>query len=137
MAKEAAWKDLSVVIFGTTIEGLLEVKYKRTDKKERLFGRGSKAHGLVSGNEEISGSLTMRQSDLEAMVRAVQVASPGTPITKVSFDIIHSYENTEGLLTTDIVVGAQFEEYEKALAQGDTHMKITLPYIALDLKEGQ
>ena len=133
MAKEAAWKDISVVILGRTIEGIVEVKYKRTAKKERLYGRSSKARALLTGNEEISGSITVHQSELQAMIDAAKAA--GRSITEISFDIVHAYETSAGVIATDIVVGAEFEEYEKAMAQGDTHMKITLPYQALDLKE--
>ena len=124
---------ISVVILGRTIEGIVEVKYKRTAKKERLYGRSSKARALLTGNEEISGSITVHQSELQAMIDAAKAA--GRSITEISFDIVHAYETSAGVIATDIVVGAEFEEYEKAMAQGDTHMKITLPYQALDLKE--
>ena len=133
MAVQKAWKDVSVVIFGRTIEGILGVKYKRSVKKEHVFGRGNKSLGIVTGNEEISGSFTLLQDELEAMVAAATAA--GGTLNDASFDIIHSYENAGGAITTDIVIGAQITDYEKALAQGETQMKIELPYMAVDLRE--
>lgn len=133
MAVQNAWKDLSVVMLGRTIEGITAVSYKRTVTKEHVFGRGNKSQGIVSGNEEVSGSLTLLQDEHEALVAAANAA--GVTLNDVSFDIVHSYENDAGTITTDIVVGAQFTEYEKSLEQGATQMRIELPYMALDLRE--
>lgn len=133
--KQYGWKDVSVIVLGRTIEGITDVKVKRTVTKERQYGRGSKTQAILSGNEEISGSLTLHQSELNAINQAVLSAATGLDITKVEFDIIINYENAAGLATTDAIIGAQVEEYEKALAQGDTQMAIELPFIARDLRE--
>lgn len=135
MAKQYGWKDVSVVVLGRTIEGITDVKVKRMTNKERQYGRGNKTQHILSGNEEVSGSLTLLQDELDAINTAIRAVNPLLDITKTSFDIVISYENSEGLSTTDTISGAQVEEYEKALAQGDTHMKIELPFIAVDLFE--
>ena len=133
MATQNSWKNISVVVLGRTIDGITAIKYKRTVKKEHVYGRGNKSQGIVSGNEEITGSITLLQSELEAMVAAA--AAGGRNLSELALDIVHSYENDAGTITTDIVVGAQFTEYEKAMSQGDTHMKVELPYMALSLRE--
>lgn len=135
--KQYGWKEVSVRVLGRTIEGITDVKVKRKVTKEYQFGRGSKPQAVVSGNEEVSGSITIKQSELDAINAAIKAANPLNDITKVSFDIVVTYENqTSGLATTDVVVGAEVEEYEKGLAQGDTEMAIELPFKALDLQEG-
>jgi hypothetical protein len=136
MAKQYGWKDVSIVVLGRTIEGITDVKVSRKTVKERQYGRGNKPQAILSGNEEVSGAITLLQDELEAINLAIQAAQPGLDITKVSVDIVINYENTEGVSTTDIVVGAQFEEYEKALSQGDTKMQIEMPFMAKDFKEG-
>ena len=135
MAVESSWKDISVVILGRTIEGIEEVKYKDTTQKEYVFGRGKKPRGIVTGNTEVSGQIVIHQSEYNAMLAAVQAARPGAKLTDVSFDIVASYDN-DGVATTDLIVGAEIEEYEKGMAQNDPLMKITLPFKAVDLQEG-
>lgn len=135
MAKEYGWKDVSVVVLGRTIEGITDVKVKRKTTKERQFGRGNKAQAIVSGNEEVSGSITLHQSELQAINKAVVGVDPQLNLGRVAFDIIINYENAEGQSATDSVIGAEVEEYEKAMAQGDTMMKVELPFLALDFKE--
>lgn len=136
MATEYQWKDLSINILGRTIEGVVDYKKKLSVKKERIYGRGSRPLGITSGNEEVSGSITLHQSELQAMVAAVKAGAPGRELTDVSFDIVHTYENAQLGITTDIIVGAQITEFEEGMAQGDPFMKVTLPYIALRLKKG-
>jgi hypothetical protein len=136
MGKQFGWKDVSVVVLGRTIEGITDVKVMRSTNKERQYGRGAQAQYILSGNEEISGSLTLLQDELSALNVAVKNVNPLLDISKVSFDIVISYEDDLGVATTDIVRGAQVEQYEKALAQGDTHMQIELPFIAVGYDEG-
>lgn len=125
-----------MVVLGRTLEGITDVKVKRKVSKERQYGRGSQTQYILSGNEEISGSLTVLQDELEAINTAVKAVNPALDISKVSFDIVINYEAADGRATTDIVVGAQIEEYEKALAQGDMQMKIELPFMATGFNEG-
>lgn len=136
MAKQYGWKDVSVVVLGRTIEGITDVKVKRKTTKERQYGRGNQPQYILSGNEEISGSLTLLQDELDAVNAAVKQVATRLDISKVSFDIVISYENELGVASTDVVRGAQVEEYEKAMSQGDTHMKIELPFIAVGFDEG-
>lgn len=134
--KQYGWKDISVRVLGRTIEGITDVKVKRKVTKERQYGRGAQAQAILTGNEEISGSLTLKQSELEAINTAIKAANPLNDITKVAFDVIINYENEQGVSTTDSVIGVEVEEYEKGMAQGDVEMAIELPFIATRLVEG-
>jgi hypothetical protein len=135
MAKQYGWNDTSVVVLGRTIEGIENVSWTRSVSKERYYGRGGQTLDILSGNEEISGSLTIHQSELEAFNLAIKAVNPSLDITKVSFDIIINYE-VDGVSTTDRIVGAQVESYEKALAQNDKKMAIELPFMAVAAYEG-
>jgi hypothetical protein len=133
---ESSWKDVSIVILGRTIEGVVKVEYDRKTNKEMVFGRGDKPLAIVSGNKEFSGTVTLLQSELQAMVAAVNAVDPTRDLTDVSFDIVVDYDNSNGVATTDLLVGCEITEYQKSLSQGDTHMKIDLPFMFLDLREG-
>ncbi|RMF00809.1 MAG: hypothetical protein D6772_05815 [Bacteroidetes bacterium] len=133
--KQYGWKDVSVVVLGRVIEGIEDVTVKRKVTKERQYGRGNATQNILSGNEEISGKLTIHQSELQAINTAVKAVNPLLDISKVSFEIVVVYEDELGAATTDIVRGVQVEEYEKSMAQGDTKMSIELPFMATAFDE--
>lgn len=124
-----------MVVLGRRIEGITNIEVNRRVTKERQYGRGNQTQAILSGNEEISGTLTLLQDELDAINRAVKLVNPNLDLTKVAFDAVINYENAEGQATTDVVVGMQVEEYNKALSQGDTHMQIELPFMATALRE--
>ncbi len=133
-SKEYTYSDINVTLLGRNIVGLRGVKYKVTEEKELLYGRGKKPIAIQSGNESIEGELMILQSELTALVAAAKTANPANKLTALSFDIVVSYG--QGLeAKTDIIVGVEIEEYEKSLEQGDMFMEITLPFKALDVKE--
>lgn len=134
-SKQFAYADVKVVLLGRTLEGFLGVKYSVKTDKSRLYGRGKKALSIQSGNEEIEGSLTMVQSEVEALRAAVRAANPLAKITDISFDIVVTYGDTLTAVT-DIIRGCEFTEYEKSLKQNDKYMEIELKFIALDIDEG-
>jgi hypothetical protein len=101
-----------------------------------MFAKGRKAHSIQSGNESVTGSITFTQSQLEAL----EVATGGN-VLAAKVDIVVSYGaelNTgsavSAVISTDIIVGAEFTEYEKGMSQGDKFMEIAMPFLALDIK---
>lgn len=133
-SKEFAYSDINVTILGRNITGLRGIKYKVTTSKERLYGRGKKALAIQSGNEEIEGEIMLLQSELVALSVAAKAANPLNKVTDISFDIVVSYgQGTTA--KTDIIIGAELTEYEKGMEQEDKFMEITIPFIALDIKE--
>ena len=134
--REFEWADISLIIGGVPIVGFRAVTYKRVREKEPLFAKGRKAHSIQSGNESVTGSITFTQSQLEAL----EVATGGNVLT-AKVDIVVSYGaelNTAAVvkstISTDIIIAAEFTEYEKGMSQGDKFMEIEMPFLALDIK---
>ncbi len=134
--REYEWADISVIFGGILIAGFRAISYKREREKEAMFAKGRKAHSIQSGNESVTGSLTFTQSQLEAL----EVATDGNLLT-VKVDIVVSYgaelnvpSATSSVISTDIIIGAEFTEYEKGMSQGDKFMEIAMPFLALDIK---
>ncbi len=133
--KEYAWSDVKINLLGRTVIGVQGVSYKTSVEKEPLFGRGNKPLRLQSGNYTFEGEIMLLQSELEALRTAVKTINPLYKITDISFDLVVSYG--DGLTAvTDIVLGCEITEYEKGMEQNDKFMKITLPFMALDVQEG-
>lgn len=132
--KQFGWHDASVAAGGRIYEGIEGFKYKKSQEKDFLYGRGNKPHKIVRGNYAFEGTLKIWQSELEAMIED----APDNDILKLNFDVIYTYVPADGGRTvTNITVGAEIKEYEKGMAQGDKNMVIELPIIFLDLKELQ
>jgi hypothetical protein len=134
--REYEWADISVVIGGIPIAGFRAVSYTRSREKEAVFGKGRKAHSIQSGNETVTGSITFTQSQLTAL----ELATGGNILT-AKVDIIVSYGaemNAESVasavISTDIIVGAEFTEYAQGMSQNDKFMEIEMPFLALDIK---
>lgn len=134
--REYEWADISILVGGVPIVGFRAVSYKREREKEAMFAKGRKAHSIQSGNETITGSITFTQSQMEAL----ELATGGNILT-AKVDIVVSYGSelnaksvASTVISTDIIVSAEFTEYEKGMSQGDPFMEIAMPFLALDIK---
>jgi hypothetical protein len=133
-SKEFSYSDINVTVLGRNITGLRGIKYTVKTNKERVYGRGKKALAIQSGNEEIEGEIMLLQSELNALIVAAKAANTANKVTDISFDIVVSYgQGTTA--KTDIIIGAEISDYERGMKQGDPFMEISLPFIALEIKE--
>ena len=130
-SKEYEFSDVSTVVAGRDITGLRGVKYTEKQEKEALYAKGNKPHSIQHGNKSVEGSITLLQSELEAMVKA-----GGGSALDIAFNIVVVYGNPSNgdVLITDIIKHAEFTEVPKQLKQGDKFQEIELPFIALDVK---
>lgn len=130
-SKEYEFSDVSTVVAGRDITGLRGVKYTEKQEKEALYAKGNKPHSIQHGNKSVEGSITLLQSELEAMVKA-----GGGSALDIAFNIVVVYGNPSNgdALITDIIKHAEFTEVPKQLKQGDKFQEIELPFIALDVK---
>jgi hypothetical protein len=136
-SREYSWSNITINLGGKKLGGVQSVKYKYGTDKERVFGSGNKARAIQSGNTEVDGEVILLQSEYEKMAAAARVAL-GDPLAKVTelpgVDMVVAYTNG-AKITTDVVYGLSFTEVEKGMAQNDKYMKITMPFLALDVKE--
>lgn len=130
-SRQYEWADLSLVLGGRDITGIRGVKYTEKAEKEALFAKGRYAHSIQTGNITVEGEITMLQSEYEALV-----AAGNGSVLGLSLDGVFAYGNPQAgdALITDRVVGISFTEAPKELKQGDKFMEITLPFVALSVK---
>lgn len=130
---EFQWKDLTVTAMGRTFVGITEVEYDVEVEKKQVYGRGSKVRGIQSGNEKPTGNMTIKQSELEAMIRTAQASNPNAKLTDIAFDIqVHYLKGVE--LVKDRIIGAEFTKQPKQMKQGDGEMDVKLPFLAMDIQ---
>jgi hypothetical protein len=129
---EFAWKDLSVTAMGRTFERIMEVEYDVEVDLKYIYGRGAKVKGIQDGREKPQGSLTLGQSEVEAMIRTAQTTNKNAKLTDIVFDIqIHYFNGVE--LVKDKVVQARFTKQPKSFKEGDSDMQVKLPFMMKDV----
>ena len=129
---EFAWKDLFVTAMGRLFERILEIEYDVEVDKKAIYGRGSKVKGIQPGREKPGGTLTIGQSEYEAMLRRAQQTNPNAKITDIVFDIqVHYQKGTD--LIKDKLVGCEFTKAPKQFKEGDSDMVIKLPFMMMDV----
>lgn len=134
-SQEYSWAQVTVVLLGRPLTGIQGVKYKTTQEKTPIYGRGDKPVAIQRGNKSYEGEIKVLQSELEALTKA---AGAGNDIQDLEgFDITIAYVSKTGVIVTDVVKGAEFTEVDKGIDQGATNMEITLPFIALDVEKNK
>lgn len=131
-SQEYAWSNVEIVMFGRPVTGIRGIKYKEAQEKEILYARGNKPRSTQRGNKSYDGSITLLQSEIEAIYKSVGKKKGLVDIPP--FDIVVSYiPDDSTTIVTDIVKNAEFTEGEKSMKQGDKFMEVELPIIALGI----
>lgn len=130
-SKEYSYCNIQVTILGRPLTGLRGIEYTVKKAKEALYGAGVNPKSIQHGRREYEGTLTVLQSELEALNRAAKEAGH-TDALDIEFDAVVTYLN-EGILTTDIVRCASITEFPKGMKEGDLYSEHALPFIALGI----
>ena len=130
-SREYEWSDITVVVAGRHVTGFRAVDYSSKQEKEALYAKGNKPHGIQRGNKSYEGSITLLQSEYEALRQAC-----GGDVLDASFDLVVAYGNASkgDAIVTDILVGAEVTEDNTEWKQGDKFQEKKLPFIFLDKK---
>ncbi len=128
-SKEYSYCDVQATILGRPLAGLRGIEYTAKKSKEALFGAGVNPKSIQHGKREYEGTLTVLQSELEALNRAAK-ESGQVDCLDLEFDIVVTY-TSEGMITTDIIRCASITEFPKGMKEGDLNSEHALPFIAL------
>jgi hypothetical protein len=134
---EYSWGDVQVIIMGKSIpvNGIIAFEYGGKQDKTNIFGRGFKPVARGKGKIEYSGSLTILQSEFEAMVRAI--IGEKDPLFIPPSNITVSYAPEGGIVTTDKLFGCEFTEWKKGMKVNDPNMEIVMPMMIGNIQLGQ
>jgi hypothetical protein len=130
-SREYEWADINVVMAGRNVTGFRAVSYTSKQEKEALYAKGNKPHSIQRGNKSYEGSISLVQSEYEALKQAA-----GGDILDASIDLVVSYGNpTKGdTIVTDLLQGVEFTDDKTEWKQGDKFQEKELPFIFLDKK---
>jgi hypothetical protein len=130
-SRQYEWADVTAVIGGRDVTGIKGVKYSEKVEKEPLYAKGRHPHSIQTGNVSIEGEFTLLQSELIALEQA-----GGGSILGLNLDAVIQYGDPSAgdTPTTDRIVGVSFTEAPKELKQGDKFMEVTIPFVALRVR---
>ena len=133
-SKQYAWSNLEIVAFGRKLLGARAIEYKTNKEKEVVYGAGDEPMGVQHGNKSYSGTLTILQSEIEAMTR-LALENGFEDITDFEFDVVVAYvPKGGGPIVSDVIKFASISEIPKGMRQNDKFQEIALPFIALGVK---
>ncbi len=130
-SREYSYCDVQATILGRPLTGLRGIEYTAKKSKEAVFGAGTNPKSIQHGRREYEGTLTVLQSELEALNRSAK-ESGYTDCLDLEFDIVVTYTSGE-TVTTDIVRCASITEFPKGMKEGDLNSEHALPFIALGI----
>lgn len=132
-SEEYGYNDLTVQMLGRPIIGLRGIKFKESQEKENIYGRGKKPVSRSRGRVSFEGELKVLHSELIALLQA---QGNGRSILTISpFDIVVVFAPEDGgQVTTYILKYVEFTESEIDVNEGDMMTEHTLPIIIGDVE---
>ena len=121
-----SWGNISVVLFGTPVVGILAINYKRKQKKDNNYGAGyepvSRGYGMV----EYDGSIELYTDTWKAII----ANSPNrNPLLIKPFSIPITFGGDSVITSKDVLLAVEFLEDPFTGKSGDTKLTVTIPLI--------
>ena len=126
-----AWSNVTIQIGSRVLTDVQSIRYKESQEKGFVYGKGNKPLSIQRGNYTYDGSIKVLQNELETLINA----APNKKLNDYRGLIVSvGYEREDGTSVIDNLVGVEFMEVEKAMDQGKQFMEIELPIMFLDVK---
>lgn len=100
------WNAVTANFLGRDLEGITELSYSDSQKKENVYGAGAYPIGRGRGNYEAKCSITLHKEEVDAVKMAL---AGGKTIQDIApFDIVVEYETDNGNIKKDRIRNAEF-----------------------------
>ncbi len=100
------WNDITVNLLSRDVEGITELAYDDTVKKENVPGAGMYPVGRSKGNYEAKASVTLYKEEIDAIKEALPSGKRIQDI--LPFDINVQYQKTDGSVVKDRIRNCEF-----------------------------
>jgi hypothetical protein len=122
------WSQIAIGALGNVFVAVEKISY--TDKQEiqNNYGAGNYPIGMGIGKIEVSGSITLFQEELEALVNA---SIDGRLQSIPNFDITVTFIPQPGqALVNHVIRNVRFMENKRDMSTGDTKVTADISFIA-------
>lgn len=121
-----SWSNISVILFGAPVTGIVSIDYKATQKKENNYGAGNEPVSRGYGAKEYEGSIELYVDTWKQIIAA---APNRDPMQIAPFDIQVAFAGASGGATVDALKMVEFMEDPLTASQGDTKLTVKIPLI--------
>ena len=121
-----SWGNISVVLFGTPVVGILSIDYKRKQKKENNYGAGFEPISRGYGMKEYEGSIELYTDTWKSIISS---APNRDPLQISPFTIPVTFGGTGVLTNKDVLLAVEFLEDPLESKTGDTKLTVKIPLI--------
>ena len=134
--RQYEYADISLILGGRDVVGLRGIKYKESQEKELIYGKGNQPLSVQKGNRAYEGEVTLLQSELETLKLLARQQTGRSSILGLNLNAVVCYGNPlhGDAMITDRLFNIQFTEEEKSMSQGDKFMEVTIPFICTDIQ---
>lgn len=131
-SEEYAFNDITLVMLGRPVIGLRGIRYKVSQEKDNVYGKGKLPVARGRGQVNFEGTIKVLHSELRALLASV---GGGENILAIRpFEIVVNYGPLVGIANTDILKYVEFTEQEIDVNQGDKFTEVSLPIIIGDIQ---
>lgn len=122
------WAQIACRALGNVFTGIEKIMYEEKQDMAMNFGAGSYALGIGFGKITVTGSLTLFQEELEALVSA----APNRRLQAIpNFDIIVTFLPEPGqALVIHTIRNCRLEINKRDMSAGDTKVTSDITFIA-------
>jgi hypothetical protein len=121
-----AWANVSVILFGQPIIGIVAIEYKRKQKKTNNYGAGVEPVSRGLGMKEYEGSIEIYTDVWKAIIAG---APNRDPLNIPMFDIPVTFSGDGVVTTKDVLRAVEFMEDPLSTKSGDDKMTVKIPLI--------
>lgn len=121
-----SWADVSLVLFGVPVVGVIKIDYKRKQKKTNNYGSGAQPVSRGYGNYEYDGSIELYTDEWK---RIIASAPNRDPLQIPPFDIQVVFGGPGVTADKDVLRSCEFTEDPFDGKQGDDKLTVNLPLI--------
>ena len=132
-SEQYSYNDISIILGGRVLNQATGIEVEFGYEHEIVRGKGGKAQAINQKNHEVGGTVSMLQSEFEAIINTY-----GENYQKQYFDVVWHFSPDGGTEhRTHLIKGLKLGKVKMGLKQGDAFMTIDVPFMALDIKLNQ
>ena len=121
-----AWGNITVMLFGVPVVGIVSLDYNAKQTKDNNYGAGVEPVSRGYGNKEYEGSIELYTEEWKRII----ASSPNRdPLDIAPFNIEVVFGGLNVTPEKDILRSCEFKENPLASKQGDTKITVTIPLV--------
>lgn len=135
-SRNYSWSEAEIRFLDRSPVAIVAFSFTRRKRKDNIYGRGSEPIGRTRGNKEYEGSITLLQSEYEALEDLAQEQGVNDPLDLAPFPISVAWDNGSQISAYTLEY-AEFLEIPMGMSQDDPNMEIELPVIIGRIRRAQ